>query len=69
MHRIKAHSAQAEGVKFLKDSEIHGYIGCVDQIAERSDIEDMYAYIIRERMQQPKIPEVYKSAPFLPDLQ
>jgi hypothetical protein len=68
MHRIKAHSAQAEGVKFLKDSEIHGYIGCVDQIAERSDIEDMYAYIIRERMQQPKIPEVYKSAPFLPDL-
>jgi hypothetical protein len=68
MHRIKAPNAKAEGVKFLKDSTIHGYIGCVEQIPTRDDIEEQYMYVIHQRMSEPKIPEIYKRAPFLPDL-
>ena len=68
MHRIKAPRAKAEGVKFLKTSSVHGYIGCVDQIPTRDDIEDQYMYVIQQRMLEHKIPEIYKQAPFLPDL-
>ena len=68
MHRIKAPRAKAEGVKFLKTSSVHGYIGCVDQIPTREDIEDQYLYVIQQRMMEPKIPDIYKQAPFLPDL-
>lgn len=68
VHRIKAPRAKAEGVKFLKTSTVHGYIGCVDQIATREDIEEQYLYVIQQRMLEPKKPEIYKQAPFLPDL-
>lgn len=68
VHRIKAPRAKAEGVKFLKTSTVHGYIGCVDQIPTRPDIEDQYMYVIQQRMIEPKIPEIYKQAPFLPNL-
>ena len=68
MHRIKAPRANAEGVKFLKTSTVHGYIGCVDQIPTREDIEEQYLYTIQQRMVEPKIPSIYKQAPFLPDL-
>lgn len=68
VHRIKAPNAKAEGVKFLKTSTVHGYIGCVDQIPTRDDIQEQYLYVIQQRMIEPKIPTIYKQAPFLPDL-
>lgn len=68
VHRIKAPRAKAEGVKFLKTSSVHGYIGCVDQIPTREDIEDQYLYVVQQRMIEPKVPTIYKQAPFLPDL-
>lgn len=68
VHRIKAPNAQAEGVKFLKESEVHGYIGKTQQIPTRSDLEQYYSYVITQRMLEPKTPAIYKQAPFLPDL-
>ena len=68
MHRITAPRAKAEGVKFLKESAVHGYIGSIDQVPTRDDIEEQYLYTIQQCMVEPKIPSIYKHAPFLPDL-
>jgi hypothetical protein len=61
----------SEGVRFLKESEVFGFIGKIKPIPTLEDIVDKYSdeieYRLHDRMQY-HTAKVYKEAPFLPTL-
>lgn len=65
----KPATVRAEGVKFLKESDVFGYIGKMKQTPDLEDINDKYYDEIHERLCRKKTPKVHKHAPFLPTIE
>lgn len=64
----KPATVNAEGVKFLKESDVFGFIGKMKQTPDLEDINDKYYDEIHARLRRKKTPKVHKHAPFLPTL-
>lgn len=65
----KPASVNAEGVRFLKESDTFGFIKKIKQIPTMQDIVDKYGDKIYKRMTQKGNPRIHKHAPFLPNIE
>jgi hypothetical protein len=69
MRRTPTRCGKGEGILFFKEDGVFGYIGNTKQTPTWTDLSDRYKDKIKFRLDQKRSLNIYKQAPYLPDLE